>query len=301
MGNVLESKRGNGTNPIDDPDWTEVLVKLLAPFARRPIAAVAAALPAYGEVDALSSAQERAVAGVFPAAKVRLLNDVDGAQIGAFAGGAGTLILSGTGSMGWARDAAGRSYRSGGWGDVIGDEGSAHWIGRRLLGAVSKALDGRAEMTALAPAVYDELGFDLAQGMNGLEGWVARLRSPRAQIASLAPIVSRLAERGDPAALAIIEDAATELARHVTAIETRAKFRGDWSYAGGTFASGPLLAAVTRRIGRPPAPPKLPPIGGALLAAVQHLGWPITPEFVERLAATLRREPAKTEDLQLTT
>jgi N-acetylglucosamine kinase-like BadF-type ATPase len=301
FGNVLDARHGRGTNPIDDPDWVQVLVNLLEPFASRPIAGVAAALPAYGEVDTLSSAQERAVRGVFPGAKVRLLNDVDGAQIGAFAGASGTLILSGTGSMAWARDASGRSHRSGGWGEVIGDEGSAHWIGRRLLGAVSKALDGRAEMTALAPAVYDELGADLAQGMNGLEGWVAHLKSPRAQIAALAPIASRLAERGDRAALAIIEDAAHELALHVAAIESRAKFHGEWSYAGGAFASGPLLAAVTRHIGRAPAAPKLPPIGGALLAAAQHLGWPITAEFVERLAVALRREPAKTPDLQLTT
>jgi N-acetylglucosamine kinase-like BadF-type ATPase len=300
-GHVLDAKHGRGTNPIDDPDWTDVLVKLLEPFATRPIAAVAAALPAYGEVDALSAAQERAVADVFPKAKVRLLNDVDGAQIGAFAGASGTLILSGTGSMAWARDASGRSHRSGGWGDVIGDEGSAYWIGRRLLSAVSKALDGRAEMTALAPAVYGELGFDLAQGMNGLEGWVAHLSSPRAQIAALAPIVSRLAERGDSAALAIIDEAAIELARHVSAIEARAKFRGDWSYAGGTFHSGPLLAAVTRRIGRPPVAPKLPPIGGALLAAAQQLSWPINPEFVDQLDAALRREPVKIRDLQLTT
>ena len=85
-----------------------------------------------------------------------------------------------------------------------------------------------------------------------------------------------------------------------TSLEARAKFRGDWSYAGGTFQSGPLLAAVTRRIGRPPVAPKLPPIGGALLAAAQHLSWPITPDVVEQLSAALRREPAKTPDLQLT-
>ena len=73
--------------------------------------------------------------------------------------------------------------------------------------------------------------------------------------------------------MAILEQAAEELARHVRTVARLAGLSPDWSYAGGTFSSRVLREAVASRIGSPPRPPLLPPIGGALLAAAQHLDW----------------------------
>jgi N-acetylglucosamine kinase-like BadF-type ATPase len=229
-----------------------------------------------------------------------VLNDVDAAHLGAFAGQSGILILSGTGSMAWARDAAGNSHRVGGWGDAIGDEGSSHWIGRKILGLVSQSLDGRAAPTALSEALFDSLGLDPADPMNSLGGWVSRLTDPRAEVAALAPLASRLAESGDAGAQGIIEAAAEELARHVTAIARLAGQDLDWSHAGGTFASAPLREAVARRLGRPPKPPRLPPIGGALLAAAQHVGWAADAQWIDRLAASLAAPAPSVNELQPT-
>jgi len=222
-----------------------------------------------------------------------VLNDVDAAQIGAFAGGPGILILSGTGSMAWARDAAGRSYRVGGWGETIGDEGSAHWIGHRLLGLVSQSIDGRAAPSPLVGAVFEHLQLDRTDPVNALEGWVSRLKSLRSGIAALAPVADRLAAAGDAGAVAILEQAAEELARHVRTVARLAGLPLEWSYAGGTFSSRVLREAVASRIGSPPRPPLLPPIGGALLAAAQHLDWQTHPAWVERLAASIQAAPAK--------
>ena len=74
----------------------------------------------------------------------RVLNDVDAAHIGAFAGGPGILdpVRHRLDGLGARRRRT--SCRVGGWGDAIGDEGSSHWIGRRVSGAVSQAIDGRA-------------------------------------------------------------------------------------------------------------------------------------------------------------
>lgn len=300
-GSVVDTSQMHGVNPLDNSDWRGDLEAFLRPLASHTPAGVAAALPAYGEMPDVSAQQQRLVEGVFPGAGVRLLNDVDAAQIGAFAGAPGMLLLAGTGSMAWARDAAGRSHRIGGWGDAIGDEGSAYWIGKRILEAVSKAIDGRGEPTALTRALGDALAIDTS-GMHGLEGWVAQLGAPRAQIATLAPLVSACAEAGDPVARRIVDAAAAELAAHVTALERRDHLpRGAWSYGGGAFNSRVLRDAVAARLGRPPVAPRLSPIGGAVLAAAQHLGWPVTAEFTERLAAGLRAGSARTQDLQLTT
>ena len=299
-GRITRMTRGEGINPLDRRDWREVLDALVQPFRDLPgLAAVVAALPAHGEVAHLSAAQREAIATAFGAIPQRVINDVDGAHLGAFAGGAGILILSGTGSMAWARDAEGRSYRVGGWGDAIGDEGSSHWIGRHILGRVSQALDGRVEPTALTEALLEFLAIS-ADPVNGLGSWVARLTDPRSEIAALAPLATRLAQAGDGGALAIVEEAATELARHFEPITRLAGPLPNWSYAGGTFASRLLLEAVAARVGRQPKPPRLPPIGGALLAAAQLAGWNTDSAWIERLSRSLHVASEGQDQRQLT-
>jgi N-acetylglucosamine kinase-like BadF-type ATPase len=111
----------------------------------------------------------------------------------------------------------------------------------------------------------------------------------------------RLAETGDSGAVSIVEAAADELARHVRAIERRAGRDAPWSYAGGTFKSRFLLTAVAERIGRPPVSPRLPPIGGALLAAARLADWSTDDAWIERLRASLRSFAADQPTLELTT
>ncbi|MGO7426680.1 N-acetylglucosamine kinase, partial [Rhizobium ruizarguesonis] len=160
-GRILRRSRGRGVNPMDNPNWLQELEQHLLPFRDEGnLAAVAAALPAYGEVERLSALQRDAIERLFPNVHRRVLNDVDAAHLGAFAGEPGILILSGTGSMAWARNSKGQSARTGGWGDLIGDEGSSHWIGQKALNLVSQSLDGRAPATALAKALFDHLCID---------------------------------------------------------------------------------------------------------------------------------------------
>jgi N-acetylglucosamine kinase-like BadF-type ATPase len=297
-GQLLTLTRGKATSPLESATWSEKLAEQTRPFASRPdLLAVAAALPAYGEVEAVSAAQERVIGELFGAVPQRVLNDVDAAHIGAFGGGAGILILAGTGSMAWARDEAGRSHRTGGWGEVVGDEGSGYWVGKHVLGAVSKSIDGRTGPTGMVEGVFGLLGLDPADPVNELEGWASRLSEPRAQIASLAPVALDCAEQGDVAARAIVDAAADELAWHVRMLERKlASPAMGWSYAGGLFQSAVLREAVIARVGRQPRLPLLPPIGGALLAAAQHIGLPIAEGFVTRLAGSLAAAPMQVQE-----
>ena len=295
-GHILRVARGGGVNPMDNPGWHQELQAQFGSFAnQKRLGAIVAALPAFGESRSLSEAEREAVVDAFGSLPKVLLNDVDAAHIGAFAGGPGVLLLSGTGSMAWRRDAESRSSRVGGWGDVIGDEGSAYWIGCRALNLVSQSLDGRAPKTGLVEAVFSKHGLDLDDAMSALQDWVTGLALPRAEIASLSVLVDEQARAGDAGARTLIEQAADELIRHFTAIVPAREDRPAWSFAGGTFASRVLLDAVTVRIGYPPVPPRLPPVGGALLAAANELGWPVPTSFIDRIAAELA--PACTPDV----
>src|SRR6266536_3773033 len=99
------------------------------------------------------------------ARRVRVISDVEAAYFAALDGRAGILLLAGTGSMALGRDPAGRSARSGGLGPLLGDEGSAFWIGREWLRATMRpqtfletrrilsSPDPVARIAALAPGV----------------------------------------------------------------------------------------------------------------------------------------------------
>ena len=83
--------------------------------------------------------RERARAALAPLAPtVRIMSDVEAAYLGALGTGAGVLLLAGTGSIALGRDAAGRWHRAGGLGPLLGDEGSAFWIGRAWLRATDR-------------------------------------------------------------------------------------------------------------------------------------------------------------------
>lgn len=67
------------------------------------------------------------------ARKVIALSDLELAHAAAFAGGPGVLLIAGTGSSAYAVDGRGKVRRAGGWGPLIGDDGSAFWLGRQAL------------------------------------------------------------------------------------------------------------------------------------------------------------------------
>ena len=296
-GTVTKFAAGSGINPIDNPHWLDEFGILFKSFGCDPavVAGGVAAMPAYDEIDELTKAQDEGLATLFGAVPHRVVNDVDAAHFGAFAGGPGILMLSGTGSMVWARDERGTSSRVGGWGGAFGDEGSAYWIGMRAISLTSQALDGRIEAPALVEALFALLKLDRNSPHNGLMGWHAGLRHPRAEIAALAVMVDRLAGHGDPTALAILDDAAAHLAAHVLAVSRRWGTAAPvWSYAGGTFASRILLDGLTKKIGIPPRRPVLPPIGGALLRAAKDLDWPVDQAWIERLAASIENNAPST-------
>ncbi|HTJ58978.1 MAG TPA: BadF/BadG/BcrA/BcrD ATPase family protein [Devosiaceae bacterium] len=289
-GKVTAMASGRGINPMDNPHWRDDLGELFRALGHGSahIAGAAAALPAYGEVASVSQAQHEAMAELLSPVPRRILNDVDAAHYGAFAGKAGILVLSGTGSMAWARDAEGNSFRVGGWGEAIGDEGSSYWIGMRTIGLASQSIDGRADAAGLVEGLFTFLDLDRSNPQDSLTAWVAGLVHGRSGIAALSFLIDQLAEKGDPDARAIIDAAADHLALHATAIAKHlGKERHAWSYAGGTFRSRTLLNAVARKIGTPPRPPILSPIGGALLCAANDLDWPVDEAFIGRLAASI--------------
>ena len=131
----------------------------------------------------------------------------------AFGDGPGIRLISGTGSVAFGRSPTGASGRAGGWGPVMGDEGSGAWIGRRALGIVCAAADGREPETALTGAV---LTAAQVNDVTGLVEWAGN--APPAQLATLAPVVLSVADAGDLRANSLVTLAVEELVLHIRAL-----------------------------------------------------------------------------------
>ena len=174
-------------------------------------------------------------------AKILVVNDALIALQAGIDTRSGIVIVAGTGSIAYGRNAKGEAARSGGWGYVLGDEGSGYWIGRLALRAVVRHADGRGRVTSLTPRLLAHFGVERAAD---LIHKVYHEDIPPGAIASLARYVQQSRDEGDVVASAILNRAADELMTAATAVMTRLELiDAEFSFvlAGGMFRAVPWL------------------------------------------------------------
>lgn len=136
-------------------------------------------------------------------------SDAHIALLGATGGSTGAVLIAGTGSIAYGLKKNGAKIRSGGWGPIIGDEGSGFWIGLEAAKKAVRAEEMRSEKTELKNLVLEHFNFSK---LEELIPFIYQQQLPRQKIAALAPSVFDLAQNGDEAALKICQEAAAELA-----------------------------------------------------------------------------------------
>lgn len=232
-------------------------------------------LPAYGEDSRAVAALNAIPARLLAPGKYRCGNDMVCGWAGSLGCQDGINIVAGTGSISYGEN-AGRQARCGGWGELFGDEGSAHWIGRCGLTLFSRMSDGRSERGPLYDIFRTALALDSDLDLSGLA--LNEWHSDRSKIAKVSVLVSQAAQAGDLQAREIFRLAAQELVDIIEATSAQLAFGIDEdvpvSYSGGVFNAGALilepmeamLNATARRY-RLMAPLYEPLIGAALYAA----------------------------------
>jgi N-acetylglucosamine kinase-like BadF-type ATPase len=209
---------------------------------------------------------------------VAAVGDMVAALWGALPTPVGVVVSAGTGSVCFGRAASGATRQVGGWGHLLGDEGSAYDIAVRALRAVARAEDGRAAPTQLRAALTRLAGVASPQEL-ALQLYAGG--ASRERIASFAAEVAAAAARGDVAARQVLSDAADELAlAAVTALRVLDLRQGTVSYAGSVFDAGecvlePFRARIVRDVpGARIEPPFLSGLGGALRLALRRIEEP---------------------------
>lgn len=207
-----------------------------------------------------------------------LTDDGEIAVLGAHQGQPGIVLIAGTGSIAYGLRRDGQMVRSGGWGAILGDEGSGYWIGLQAVRTVIRSEEGRGGETALSTAVRQKLGIT---SLASLPAMVYQSSLGRKELASLVPAVCKTAQQGDPAATAIIDTALAELVLLVQAVEKRMDFPvAEVAVAGGLFANPSLGAAFTRRLaascGMKVVKPCFPPVFGGVIYGARQAGLPLS-------------------------
>lgn len=244
----------------------------------QPCAAVYLGLSGVESGTAEAHIAEQIAGEIVGPATISAANDATSALAGALLCRPGVVVIAGTGAIALGVNEAGEEGFSGGWGWLLGDEGSALDIGRRGLLAALHAWDGRGPATRLAARLQAHYGvayyFDVKR-MIYSSPLDARI------FAELAPIVVKAAQDGDVVAKQIVNDAALELAKAAAAVISRLGFTASSipvSYFGGVFRAGAdILIPFARGLHRlePRArvtPPALPSSCGSVLLALRACG-----------------------------
>lgn len=193
-----------------------------------------------GEVRRWAEETLRGIVG----GEIVIAGDEEIALDAAFHGGAGVLVIAGTGShvMGRCADDVDRvRVSAGGWGPVLGDEGSGNWIGLEAIRACLRAQDRSVE-SCMVREIQD------AWGVADLGELIAMAnRRERPDFGALTQVVARCADSGDALAQGVLEHAGGELAEQVSLVISKMRAGGCASEDAGRVAfTGSVLEKIPR-------------------------------------------------------
>lgn len=219
-----------------------------------------------------------------------VVNDVVGAWAAATGAAPGVGVISGTGSNVLGVGSQGRSWRAGGWGHVLGDEGSGYWLAVQSVKAALHERDSSGPSTALSDAA---MRFFDVSSVEALAQLVYAKPLTKGELAAFAAETARVAGEGDEVARRLYEQAAAELGAQIKAVIRETDLQGAFPVGliGGGFKAGPVfvdpLSAAIHELA-PQAqigPVSMVPVGGCVLLAARAAGYEGTldPQQLERL------------------
>jgi N-acetylglucosamine kinase-like BadF-type ATPase len=137
-----------------------------------------------------------------------LENDVFGALMSVRGTFSGNVLAVGTGTVALGVNLGGKAFRVGGWGHLIGDQGSGYDIGRKALKAMVASCDGYGPKSRLESLITQYLGLN---EVRDIVDWLNQNNRTNKDVAALVPIVVQAADHQDSAALEILKEAGSDL------------------------------------------------------------------------------------------
>ena len=207
----------------------------------------------------------------------------------------GVVVCAGTGAIAYGQNAGGEQAQCGGWGTLMGNEGSGYWIACRALNACCRAHDGMEPSTLLETLLLKHLEMtDLGQ----LQRAVVSETLNASDITNMAEIVSRAAAQGDKTARKILREAGKELALSAQAVLRKLNMEQEpvvVGTVGGVFRAGRAVLRTFREMVKQAAPnatiapARVSLAVGAALIALEASDIPLREELFLNLENNLPR------------
>jgi N-acetylglucosamine kinase-like BadF-type ATPase len=298
-GCLLGIGHGGPANHIHEPGGVERVQRSLADAIRGAIfmadlqnARIASACLG---MTGSSQQMETICAPIVPTEQLIFGHDTRIALYSVTFGRPGVVIIAGTGAAAYGVNSYGEQAQAGGWGYLLGDEGSGYWIAVRALNACCRATDGIEPPTQLLALLLRHLELeDLKQ----IHARVYSGQMARPDLAALAEIVSRAAAQGDATARMILREAGKELALAVNAVLQRLHIEDQpvtIGTVGGVFRAGRAVLRPFRERVKQVAPqagimaPRVPAAVGAALMALESIDVPVHDELLANVQQALPR------------
>ena len=254
-----------------------------------PVAALYASAPG-ASPEIISSG----VSGLLIPEAVLVEGDEFATHAGALGGDCGVVVLAGTGSFAFGRASDGSIASAGGFGPLLGDEGSAYDIGLSALRLAAMASEGRLPHTTLSTLALDH--FKVASWPD-----LARMSLSREAVAGFAQVTSTAARHGDATAAAVLSRAGSDLGRLGAHVAGQLLPHHDGSLkitlVGGASTAGPCLTnafadAVASSDDRcMVGPPAYSPCVGALMLALGMVGVAMNDEVIRNMEQSIIDNP----------
>ena len=239
--------------------------------ASLPIDALCAGLAGVAGRPAAREYVELRVREAAVARSVLIAPDYEVAFLDAFGHGEGILIIAGTGSVAVGRAGEDPLVRVGGWGSLMGDEGSGYRVGLSGVRAAIRASEDRNPTSSLTGSLFGAIGVESARQVFEWSKGVTK-----AEVAALAPRVIEEADRGDEVARQIAARAVEGLVQHAEALARNVPLAEHPAVAvvGGLVEpGGPLRDRVVlalERAGFRTMPDLVSPVRGAVRLALER-------------------------------
>ncbi len=203
-----------------------------------------------------------------------VVGDVVGAWATATGARPGVGAISGTGSNVFGVGQDGRSWRAGGWGHLLGDEGSGYWLGLQSIKAALRDREASGPPTAISDALVEYFG---APSVEAFAPTVYSKPLTKSEIAAFAVETARLADQGDAVARALFRDGAQQLALQIATVIDQTGLEGEFSVGliGSAYKAGAIFVDPLTRAIHEQAPDarvavvEMAPVGGSLLLAAR--------------------------------
>jgi N-acetylglucosamine kinase-like BadF-type ATPase len=234
----------------------------------------------------------------FPQARLQSYYDSVTALAGASMAQPGVVVIAGTGAVAYGQLADGRSAKAGGWGYIMGDEGSGYDIGRSALMAASQSADGRSESTQLLHTIPAFWGLP---NLKAVHTAIYGGQMTRPQIARLTVPVVAAADAGDAVARRLLESSGQHLALAALAVVDQLDMTQtglDVFPTGGVFQGSSLVKSAFQKAIAMRAPAvqvkeaAFPPIIGGLLLALQGADVALDDSVIDTIRATFPQAAA---------